>query len=764
MRNNIYNYINNTISIILIALAGITPLLFLNLTTDYYDIPKLILLVTATIILLGLWIISWIAQGKIVITRTPLDVPLVLLLATIIASTIFSTAKNASIYGVFPEVHGSAVSWVSYILLYFITVSHLKKVNHIKLFLHALYGSACLVALISLLSYFKVFLPFEMAKGVNFSTTGSTFSTVALLLMLLPLPLISIASRNKQMPQVLAVAVAVLFSMTIALIGTVPTYILLFLVFALSLFIVRPHLNGNSFALLLTPLVLSILLLVFSYLPFSGNKLQIMRSNFPVEIQLPFNISWKVAATAFRDAPFLGTGPSTFVYNFTNYKPTEFNQLRYWSFSFSTAYNELLQVLSTWGLVGLAALIAFAIVIIIFSRKYLLTSNREESADDSHVLLPALALSSLLAIALLFVHTTTLVSVVSTLFLAAAFMMSQRNIREKVSEFSIGVKVSTADNKQLDFLPILVFILFLIAAVPVVRKTYNAVAADYYHRLALSQASKDGTLTYQYLQKAETLNPYIDLYRVDMAQTNFALANALAAQKGPTKDNPQGTLTDNDKQTIQTLVTQAINEGRASVVLSPRSSRNWEVLALIYRNITGVAKNSLTFSLDAYGRSIQMDPLNPALRVNVGSVYHATKNYDMAVRYYSDAINLKPDYVNGYYNLAIALRDKNDLQNAKLVAEQAVSLLKKDLSSNDYKTASDLLKEISDKIDAGTTTQTTTNNTNNQTEALQNPNLPNINVPDMNNPPETTTPASVEGNPNAVLPKINVSATPTIKP
>ena len=226
-----------------------------------------------------------------------------------------------------------------------------------------------------------------------------------------------------------------------------------------------------------------------------------------------------------------------------------------------------------------------------------------------------------------------------------------------------------------------------------------------------------------------------------------------------------------DKQTIQTLIAQAINEGRASVVLSPRSSRNWEVLALIYRNITGVAENSLTFALDAYGRAIQMDPFNPALRVNVGSIYYMAQNYDLAVRFYTDSINLKPDYINGYYNLAVALRDKGDLQNAQLVAEQAVALLRKDLNSEennrasellkqtwvrDYNTASELLNEIRTKIDTGTEDQSDT--------ALQNPNLPSIDVPNLDNPPETTTPPEVVENPEVNLPQLSPSATLTPTP
>src|SRR5205085_1208293 len=142
-----------------------------------------------------------------------------------------------------------------------------------------------------------------------------------------------------------------------------------------------------------------------------------------------------------------------------------------------------------------------------------------------------------------------------------ALMASQKSIREKVMHLSMGIKASSGDN-QFDLFPVITFIVLLIAGVFVLFRTYSVVSADYYHRQALVGANKNGSLTYTNLQKAENLNPFIDLYRVDMAQTNFALANALAVQKGPSVANKNGSLTDQDKRTIQTLLSQSINEGR----------------------------------------------------------------------------------------------------------------------------------------------------------------------------------------------------------
>jgi O-antigen ligase len=770
MKDHIVGYVENTIALFTLLVVGFTPLLFSNQTTEFYEMPKLVLLVIATLILLGLWIFSWIVRGKVSITRTPLDIPLLLLLAGILLSTFFSASRSEAIYGNFPQVSDSAVAWVCYILLYFLAVSNLRHLSQIKTLLYVLYASAVVVAVVSLLSFFHIFLPFDFAQAVNFTPTGSVFSTVALLLLLLPLPLLSIVNPNKYLPLPASIVLAILFGVTIALIGSLPAYIILLAIFVICFVVSNRQQAKKMLPYLLIPVVVVGLVFVLAYVPLPGfNAISQMEAHFPKEIQLPFSISWKVSASAFRDAPFIGTGPSSYLSNFTIYKPIEFNTFNFWNFSFGSAYNEFLQMLGTLGIIGFVALVWICIVILVNSWRNL--SSITESVDEHTHLVPAFAVSGLVVIMLFAVHATTLVSVVSTMFVLAVLMASQKSIRERVMNFSMGIKASTAE-KQFDLFPIIVFVVFLILAVTILLKSFNAVAADYYHRKALSLANTNGSLTYQYLQKAETLNPNIDLYRVDLAQTNFALANAIAVQKGPSKSNPKGSLTDQDKKTIQTLLSQAINEGRVSVALNPRSARNWEVLASIYRNITGVAQNALAFSLDAYGRAIQLDPVNPALRLTVGGIYYSAKNYPLAVRFFTDAANLKPDYANSYYNLSIALRDSGDLQNALSVAQQTVVLLQQNKLTNtpDYKTAQALVSDLKEKIAKAAKDQ---NNQvtakNNQTapaaktnSALQNKNITDVNVGSLDNPPTVKAAPTVKPNPNAKVPVESV--TPTLSP
>lgn len=760
MKKHVTAYIDNAISLLLLIVAGLTPILFLNQTTEFFEMPKLAFLVATTLLMVGLWIFNCILKGKVAITRTPLDIPLLILLVIVLASTYFSETRFAAIYGNFPKVHGSAVSWVTYILLYFVAVSHLRNLTQVRTLLYVLYGSAVVTAIISIAAFFGAYLPFDFAKAVNFTPTGSSFSTIAFLLLMLPYPLLSLLNPNKYLPVPFALTLALLFSVTVALLGSLSSFIALMIVFALTAFVTKPQQLKKTAGLFIVPVIAVVVTLVLSYVP--SMPLNSMASNFPREIQLPFNVSWKVSASAFRDAPFVGTGPSTYLFNFTSYKPLEFNSLPFWNFSFDSAHDEYLNVLGTLGILGFLSLLIFSIVVLVNSKKNL-SVNREVSAHDGDdaslentgVLLPALAVSGIVSVVLFAIHATTLVSLVVTMFILAALMMAQKSIRTKVMMLSMGLKASTSDNRQFDLFPVIIFIVFLVGAVPALYTLYNVVLADYYHRQALTMASKNGQETYKNLQEAEKLNPYVDLYRVDMAQTNFALANAIAAQKGPTKDNPKGSLTDKDRETIQTLLGQAINESRASVALSPRSARNWEVLASIYRNISGVAQNALVYSLDSYGRAIQRDPLNPALRVNVGGIYYTIKNYDLAIRFFSDAANLKPDYANAYFNLAIALREKGDFTNAKAVADQTVKILSTNPNTPDYKVAKKLSDELQAKVADGQQAPAAASGS-----ALQNPEVGQVDVQTQNAPSVTPAP-SVRPNPAANLPQgINPTAAP----
>ncbi len=756
--------VNSIITALLLLVAFLTPLLFSPLTTEFYETPKLLFLGTTVLLLITFWSISWILQGKVTFTRTPLDIPLLLFLIVVIASTFFSSSRYISFYGNFPRVHGSTVSLILYILLYFIATSHLKSKAQIKTLIYAFITSTTIAAVISVLAYFGVYplatlvKTLSFTKIVNFNPTGSSFSASVLMLIFLPLLLRSLVISNKFIPQPIALVLTVIFAISLVFIAPFNILILAGFTTVAVLYLLRSHLNAKNLPLIVAPILLAGLLMVFSMVSIKGlETLQLKRNTFPREIQLPLGISWKISASAFRDNPFLGSGPATYLFDFTNYKPIEQNATPYWNIRFDSSFNEFLQTFATLGILGLVALGFLVVMVLVFAVRAL------QDTDD--ILSFSLAVASILTVVLLLIHASTVISVVAML-LIFAMLMAVNKSTGKVEEISLGINVSKANSSNLnagDLLPLIIFVLVLgllfIPSYGAVWNLKNIAVADYYHRQALNTASSNGVNTYNLLVKAEQYNPYVDLYRTDLAQTNFALANLIASRKAPSEASPEGSLTDDDKKNIQQLLSQAISEGQTATALSPKNPQNWEILASIYRQISGVAQNALQFSLDSYGRAIQLDPLNPLLRLNVGGVYYSVKNYDLAIRFFTDSINLKPDFANGYYNLSVALRDKGDLKNSQLAAEKVVSLL--DSKSADYNIAAAYLADLKARIATGSAQQSEiTPPAAQQNGALQQEKLPK--VLDLPTPEKITTPSAVPSPKSTPTP--SPSASPEASP
>ena len=713
-------FIDSIPVVIIYILVFALPLFFTNLTTEFYDSAKFFLVLSAVFLILFIWGIRIFVHGKLELTKTPLDILLILYLAVVVLSTFLSASPYTSIYGMVPRLSSSLFFQVGLVLLYFLTVFNIRNEAHAKITTKILIVSASILSVATLLHYFKV-------PNIP-DLSGNPLQTAVFLTILLPIVLSFWIQKIKegrrpdnQPPEVyLYFLVSLLFVATVALIGNIATFIGAFLAVVLTLFYYR---NIPEFKLVLyfssIGLVLILLLATFTYSPYFRNISPLGNlANLKDDIQLPFDISWKISAGAFRDSPLIGSGPGTYVYNFTQYKPIEYNNTQFWNVRIPVAHSQFLQ---TWAEIGGLGIILLSLISAVFIIK------AWKNIDKNGLGVAGLVFILMMVLSPMGILTQSIG------FLIFALFMETSKDRDNSYEFSLSQTGSPH--------PIVPFLLFLPIAIGVSFGFYflgKLALGEYYHRQALNAISKNQAIqAYNNLIKAEQTNPYIDLYRSDLAQTSFALANAIAAQKGPTVASPAGSLTEQDRKNIQQFLQQAIAEGRASVALSPRSANNWEVLALIYRQISGVAQNALQFSLDAYGRAIRLDPLNPLLRLAVGGVYYQAKNYDLAIRFFDDAVTLKPDHPNSYYNLAIALRDKGSLNEAMAVAQSLVTLLSERKESKDYQLASKLLEDIKSKTPSTSQPPAAT-----PSAALEQKDLPE--VLELPVPEEIATPPAVE--------------------
>lgn len=353
---------------------------------------------------------------------------------------------------------------------------------------------------------------------------------------------------------------------------------------------------------------------------------------------------WKIATGVIGSSPknaLLGVGPGNVVDAFAIFKPADFNNSDFWNLRFSTSSNFYLTILTTFGIIGLAILAIYLVKLGKIAKSRLSlesTGNYEKGLLGSIILILVLGLflpTPLLSLFLFFVLSGTLM---------ALYRLKGVSLYSK-----------TEDDNKAKYISLAVTVLSLVLLIGGAYFLGRFALADYYFAKSLQAAAKNnGKDTYELQIKALELNPYNSNYRISYSQTNLALANSLAGQPN---------LTDEQKQTVVTLVQQAIREARIAAALAPQRAGAYENLSLVYRNLINFAQGADQWAVQSQNAAVQMDPTNPRLRLDLGGIFFAAKDYQTAAQVFNQAASLKPDYANAHYNLAQALKGlgQNDL-------------------------------------------------------------------------------------------------------
>src|SRR3989304_153507 len=101
-KEQIITYIEKASVIILSILFILFPILFTNLTTDLFALPKQALLIFSVIALAALFAVKTFLSEKVRITRTAFDFPVLLFVGVVVLSVVFSVARFDSLFNFVP--------------------------------------------------------------------------------------------------------------------------------------------------------------------------------------------------------------------------------------------------------------------------------------------------------------------------------------------------------------------------------------------------------------------------------------------------------------------------------------------------------------------------------------------------------------------------------------------------------------------------------------------------------------------------------------
>lgn len=216
----------------------------------------------------------------------------------------------------------------------------------------------------------------------------------------------------------------------------------------------------------------------------------------------------------------------------------------------------------------------------------------------------------------------------------------------------------------------------------------SALAYVRMHQANKALVGNDIIAAYDFERGAIILNPYLNEFRRQYALINLSIAVAISNKAEPTEE---------DKTQVSELVQQSVREARVAITLDPNNWQNYLALAQIYQNLTGTSEEALQWAIQTYVQAANADPMNPNIRMSLGSIFFGEKQYDQAINLFSQAVNLKPDLPNSHYNLAVALKEAGRLEESVTEYQSTLALI--DPNSDDFILATKELEELQTRVD-----------------------------------------------------------------
>ena len=649
-RANIFRQLGKAMIYFLVFLL---PIFFLPWTTNVLDFNKQALLLILVFLSLICWLANSLVSNKFEINTSFFNFPVIILFLVTAVSVIFSSFRYGSFWGWPLPVSQSLLSLLGFTIFYFLVANLFKKDEIIFLFL-TLFLSGFLASLFGISQLFgKFILPFDFARTTSFNTIGTmnSFAVYNSLLLVLLLPLLFFVKRFFKV--VLGVFILTLL-VSLFLINFKTAWVVfltgLAVLFASGAVNLRKTGRSSFVAVMMIFFVIALLFTLF-------------RFSLPGLPATPLEVSptQKTELGVLRQMPpkslFLGSGPGTFIYDWSKYKSTDLNQTIFWATRFTAGASEILDKTITTGILGI---LAFFFLIFLFFKKafqFLVKKidegvSRSKISDGASWFLSLGILASFAGLVAAFFLYPVNFSILLIFWLLIGCLAVMETEKRKV------LLIGNSSTKALgfSFLFVLILILGIGSSVFYVQK-YIA-EANYFQGLKAFQGG-DSILAVNFISKAVNLNPQMDVYWRDLSQIHLFRLNEVLLKTD---------LTPEDKNyQVQSLIASAVNSASQATTLNPSDVANWNVRGFIYRNMIGGLGGAEDWAIKSYETAIDLEPTTPYIFTEIGRIYISKadlaeqqenladkdKNLELAQSSFEKAVSLKVDYAPANYQMAM---------------------------------------------------------------------------------------------------------------
>jgi tetratricopeptide (TPR) repeat protein len=644
----------------LILALFLVPLLFLPFAQDVLDFPKQFLLSFLIFLSLIAWLAKQIFQKKIILRQNKLFfVSFALIFLSFLFSTIFSLWPEASFWGWTGSISDNLLSIILFLVLAFLVGNSFEEEkDFLPIFLFLLVSGA-LIGILNLLQIYGLFaLPFDFAQIPSFSLVGTVYAFAVFSAILLPISLI-LVFKTQNLWRIIFSIISLVFLANLILVDFRGAWIgLLFAVLFLFIFGLA---TGRKIKLswlgsLMLLLVLTIFFIFFSFPGFP---------DLPIEVSPSFNSEIQILKGTFSEGfknIILGTGPGSFIFDYSRFRSPLLNQTLFWGTRFSVGNSSFLDWIVTKGILGMISLSLLFLTAIYFGIKNLRKAPNEIKLGISASILAMLAVS--------FIYSLNFTLWFLFLFLIGALLFFN----------SKPVQIDLHPSSSQLLLTGLIFIAVMISGLILLIFEGRAYFAGVEYSKGMGAFQRgENNLAIVSLQRAVTLNPSVDFYWRDLAQLYLAQANTISQDPELSSEEK--------RQLTQQAVANGIDALNQTIDIAPFNVANWNVRGFFYRNLIGIS-GAGELALESYRKAITLEPASPFGNGEMGRVYvlmaqdfvnkankeAAEEALSLALKNLNESLDLKSDYAPAHYLLAVVY-DQQGKENEAIEKLEELKLI-----------------------------------------------------------------------------------------
>lgn len=650
------------------------PLFFLPYTAENLEMNKYFLFYILVIISLISYLGRAVMRKSIEFKRSPLDIPILILWAVLFMVTLLSQERYLSFFGDFSFLSFSFVGLSFFFIFYFLVVQVLSGIDHVLKAVYLLLISGGLGALYFILRMVKLFVwpawPLPAFSPVHASNT--LFGIFLAVILLLSLGFLAVKKHNLGV-DIFSFVTLILSGVALLMIGFKVVWIIVAIALFLMLVFFLTHVEEVRTVWTSVAFAILIMSLLFIFLGVP----RFFTVNLPLEVSLGGNVSWHITTSVLKDGArnfIFGTGPATFMYDFSQFRPADFNNNFAWNIRFRQPFNTAFEIGSTTGLLGalaflLVILMVLGLVITVWLRQILEVRRKKKTAAGETDIIRPFSSSPLifwslvggwftLMIAFFTVNFGAVHWLLFWLFLGLMVGAGMHLSRAETSTFNLSLKASPQYALAVSFGFILIFTAIIVLGIYLGRFFVGEVV----YARALAKPI-DARLAQ--LQQAVNLNPNRVLFYLTLADSYLSKA----------VDTSNKT---NDINAVTPLVASGVNAAKIATDKAPNNVASWEFLSIMYSNARPIAPGANSWVISSLDRAAALEPTNPTFYINLGNAKLLEKRYSEAKDDFEKAIALKPDLLTSYLRLSFLKEEQRDISGAIATLEKGLAYGRQD--------------------------------------------------------------------------------------